>query len=418
MLNRLKLLIPFLLFFACNQGKIPETEGPPPLVNTETRPINKQWKGIWAFQDSSVFFSNDFKGARLNGLVMDSANHFIALITGENYPINPSPWYAFQVWSKESKEITVKLTYTESRSRYYPKISYDGENFQPVDSSKVIGFEGTGWGIDHVPETIEMTLDVSSDTLWIAAQELWTSSEVKSWMDELSVADNIDQYTIGTSREGKPIWMMQIGNRDAKKSVIIISRQHPPEVTGFLAMKSFIETLSGDSEQALRFKKAFSIFNVPLMNPDGVDNGHWRHNSGGIDLNRDWQEFNQPETSAVKSFIEQKKKEGVEFVFAADFHSTWEDIYYPLDSSLLKSNELFIYDWVDQIASNLSIKNPNVKPSLYLKPTMVSRNYFYHDHQIPGIVFELGDNTERAFLAKKGKVAAEELMKILIDRLN
>ncbi|MEM6737579.1 MAG: M14 family metallopeptidase [Bacteroidota bacterium] len=418
MLNRLKLLIPFLLFFACNQGKIPETEGPPSLVNTETRPINKQWKGIWAFQDSSVFFSNDFKGARLNGLVMDSANHFIALITGENYPINPSPWYAFQVWSKESKEITVKLTYTESRSRYYPKISYDGENFQPVDSSKVIGFEGTGWGIDHVPETIEMTLDVSSDTLWIAAQELWTSSEVKSWMDELSVADNIDQYTIGTSREGKPIWMMQIGNRDAKKSVIIISRQHPPEVTGFLAMKSFIETLSGDSEQALRFKKAFSIFNVPLMNPDGVDNGHWRHNSGGIDLNRDWQEFNQPETSAVKSFIEQKKKEGVEFVFAADFHSTWEDIYYPLDSSLLKSNELFIYDWVDQIASNLSIKNPNVKPSLYLKPTMVSRNYFYHDHQIPGIVFELGDNTERAFLARKGKVAAEELMKILIDRLN
>ena len=37
----------------------------------------------------------------------------------------------------------------------------------------------------------------------------------------------------------------------------------------------------------------------PLMNPDGVDEGHWRHNTGGIDLNRDWAHYNQPETRQV-----------------------------------------------------------------------------------------------------------------------
>ena len=32
----------------------------------------------------------------------------------------------------------------------------------------------------------------------------------------------------------------------------------------------------------------FRVLAFPLMNPDGVDLGHWRHNAGGIDLNRDW----------------------------------------------------------------------------------------------------------------------------------
>jgi len=35
-------------------------------------------------------------------------------------------------------------------------------------------------------------------------------------------------------------------------------------------------------------------------------------------------------------------------------------------------------------------------------------------HGMPAIVFELGDNTPRPFLKEKGKVAAEELMKLLL----
>ena len=209
--------------------------------------------------------------------------------------------------------------------------------------------------------------------------------------------------------------MMEIGSKSRKKGLIIISRQHPPEVSGFLAMKSFIETIAGDSEQAQSFRKEYTVYNVPLMNPDGVDNGHWRHNMGGIDLNRDWQEFHQPETAAVRDFIAKKKSEGVRFVFGADFHSTWHDIYYPLDSSVVQSDALFIFDWIAKIAGRLEVDSPRVEPSKYPVPTMVSRNYFYKEHGIPSIVFELGDNTERDFLAQKGRVAAEELMKILMD---
>ena len=45
------------------------------------------------------------------------------------------------------------------------------------------------------------------------------------------------------------------------------------------------------------------------MNPDGVDLGHWRHNAGGIDLNRDWSVYNQKEIKTTVDFISKTLKE-------------------------------------------------------------------------------------------------------------
>ena len=207
--------------------------------------------------------------------------------------------------------------------------------------------------------------------------------------------------------------LMEVSSKKNKKAVMVISRQHPPEVTGFLAMKSFIETLTGDSQKAQKFRDNYDLFVVPLMNPDGVDNGNWRHNMGGIDLNRDWQDFNQPETRSVRDFLVTKESEGYEFVFGADFHSTWDDIYYPIDTTITGDKGKIVFDWIANITDRLPQKHTNVKPSTNIKPTMVSRNYFYVNHGMPAIVFELGDNTPRDFLKQKGKVAAEELMDLL-----
>jgi hypothetical protein len=180
-------------------------------------------------------------------------------------------------------------------------------------------------------------------------------------------------------------------------------------------MKSFIETMAGDSELAREFRKDFAVFNVPLMNPDGVDNGHWRHNMGGIDLNRDWQEFNQPETRAVRDFLAQKSEEGFAFVFGADFHSTWDDIYYPVDTAVTGEKGKIVFDWIERISSRLPQKKTNISASDRINPTMVSRNFFYATYGMPAIVFELGDDTPREFLKEKGRVAAEELMQLLME---
>jgi len=422
---KLKLIVILLgasILFSCKESRTDpapsgyQGQGPNPVVSTKTKPVQKQWRGTWVFQDSTVFFSNQFDGARLNGVAHDGADHYTLWITAENTPINPSPWYAFQVWSSEPRELNLKFTYDGSRSRYYPKISRDGRHFKTLDSTRVSFINpGEGdYGIKAAPEQIEISIPTGQQPTWIAAQELYTSTAVKQWVDSLSGKSFISNYEIGKSREGRAMNLMEINGGNSRKSLMIISRQHPPEVTGFLAMKSFIETLAGDSEQARRFREAFTIFNVPLMNPDGVDNGHWRHNLGGIDLNRDWWEFNQPETRAVRDFLNEKRGEGYQFVFGADFHSTWDDIYYPLDSTVTGGKGKIVFDWIQRISDRLPQKKTNISTSDQLTPTMVSRNHFFDAHDMPAIVFELGDNTPRDFLREKGRVAAEELMRLLM----
>ena len=423
----LPLFVICLLFSSCKNTeqaitKKPVTgyqgQGASPVVPTVDKPVQKQWKGIWSF-DKKTFFTNDFDGARLNGVADDGNDHYTIWITAENTPINVSPWYSFKVWTEQPREITIKLSYQNSRSRYYPKISKDGRNFKPLDSLafKIINPGEGEFGIKAAPEFAEITVAAGKEPIWISAQELYTSKRVQEWVDSLSAKPFITNYEIGKSHENRPMQLMEIKeNKSTKKALMIISRQHPPEVTGFLAMKSFIETISGDSEQAKRFRNNYDIFVVPLMNPDGVDNGHWRHNMGGIDLNRDWQNFNQPETKSVKDFLNKKSGEGYEFVFGVDFHSTWDDIYYPIDSTVTGEKGQIVFDWIESISNRLPQKRTNVKPSKKTVPTMVSRNYFYMNHNMPAIVFELGDNTPRAFLKQKGQVAAEEIMRLLLEK--
>ena len=393
-------------------------QGKSPVVPTVDRPVQKQWRGVWALNDSTVYFSNQFDGARLNGVAYDGNDHYTIWVTAENTPINVSPWYAFQVWSKEPRDITVQLSYQDSRSRYYPKISTDGRNFVPLDSTQFKAINpGEGeFGIQAAPESAEITISINEKPTWVSAQELYTSSVVQKWVDSLSQKPFVQHYPIGLSKEKRTMHLMEINeNTETQKALMIISRQHPPEVTGFLAMKSFIETIAGDSELAQAFRKEHTIFVVPLMNPDGADNGHWRHNMGGIDLNRDWQNFNQPETRNVRDFLVEKDKT-YDFVFGADFHSTWDDIYYPIDTTVTGKKGKIIFDWIANISKRLPQKKTNISASDELDPTMVSSKYFYVNHGMPPIVFELGDNTSRPFLKEKGKVAAEEIMKLLMEQ--
>ena len=373
-LYSLALLMGLFLLLSCKNQKPITTgyqgQGKSEVVSTLSKPVQKQWKGIWSFENEGTYFSNKFESGRLNGIVSDGKDHYTALITAENTPINVSPWYAFKVWSKTPKTITVKMTYQDSRSRYYPKISSDGAHFKPLDSSDVRAINpGVGaFGINAAPECIEMDLRISDTPTYVTAQELYGSTRVKKWIDSLSDKSFVSTHEIGKSRELRAMHLMEISTEAHKKAVMVISRQHPPEVTGFLAMKSFVETLAGDSEKAQQFREHFDVFVVPLMNPDGVDNGHWRHNMGGIDLNRDWQEFNQPETKSVSDFLLKKEAEGYAFVFGADFHSTWDDIYYPIDSTVTGQKGAIVFDWIRNITKRLPQKQTNIKPSRTLPP--------------------------------------------------
>ena len=119
-------------------------QAPIKIVSTNFKPTQKQWKGEYTFDNGSVVFSNDFDGARLNGVIQEKDSTYTALITSENTLVNISPRYAFKVRSKTSRKIHLMLTYQDGiRHRYYPKLSSDGEKRKALDSISYSEFIGS-----------------------------------------------------------------------------------------------------------------------------------------------------------------------------------------------------------------------------------------------------------------------------------
>ncbi|OJJ14835.1 hypothetical protein BKI52_40470 [marine bacterium AO1-C] len=386
-------------------------------VSTATKPVQKQYKGVFELSNG-VYCSNDFAGARLNGVVANNDTLITILITPENTPINFSPWYAFKIWAKKSRPMYVRITYLEGvRHRYYPKLSRNGKDWTSLHNrlyfpGKAIKAKGSR----PLPAEVTMRLDLTREPLWVAAQEIMTSSDDNAWSDKLSKLPFVTKRVIGKSREGRPLHLLKIGKANDKKMIMVLSRQHPPEVTGYLCMRAFIETICSDRPIAKKFRKVYNTYLVPMVNPDGVDNGHWRHGMGGIDLNRDWQAANQPETQAVQKFMREiKARKGGKFYFGVDFHSTWEDIYYTVDPKLKGNMPGLVPKMIKAAAAEIKNYEPNIRPSMKSGSAYVtSARYFFWKHQAEALTFEIGDHTPRALIKKKGQFAAIKLMELML----
>ena len=377
-------------------------------VSTVTRPVEKQWKGVFDKTGDEVFFGNDFSGARLNGVVKIDDNTFSVLITPENTPINGSPWYAFKVWSKTNKEIKIRFDYPPNvKHRYNAKISSYGKKWSASENGTFVKREKDS---NYV-----LKINVSKDTTWIAAQELKTSEDIRKWISTLKNKSNIAETSIGLTTEGRKIPVFSIGNPSSKNKVLISGRNHPPEVTGHYALEAFVESLTADTPLAKKFRMKFEVYVIPLLNPDGVDGGFWRHNSGGIDLNRDYNDFNQPETRAVRDFLKNEIKDANKLLFSIDFHSTHDDIYYTVDPELKGNIPGFVPNWLNKVKDGIPGYIPHVKPLYFKPPTFTLFSYLFETYKTEALVFEIGDNTPKEFIKKKGEVSGEEFMKLILE---
>lgn len=404
----------FLLFsFSCKTGEQWAGQGEIKKVVTQTVPVIKQFKGVFEIADG-IYFSNDFPGGRINGATMLDDGLVGLIISPENTPINPSPWYAFKVWSHSPKEVKIKLFYPDGvNHRYYPAMSKDGVNWAKMDSTKVrlvdenSDFVGTA-------KNAFLSMSISKDTTWIAAQQIVTEFQVDLWSKQLEVKPFVQKRVIGKSHQNRPIKVLKVGESNDKKMVVVLSRQHPPEVTGYLAMQAFVEAIADDTETAKKFRSQYNTYIIALANPDGAANGHWRHNNGGIDLNRDWEDFNQPETSAIRNFFEKKIKESDgKIYFFVDFHSTWQDIYYTIAPELKGNMPGLVPELIRLTGMELEDYDPNIRPSPGTGKRITSASYFFHNYGAESLTYEIGDNTPPEFIKLKGEITATKLMELM-----
>jgi predicted deacylase len=318
--------------------------------------------------------------------------------------INPSPWFAIRK-SEHSKSIKLELDYKNYKHRYYPKLSKDKKRWTKIDEIFISKKEdGKIVIIDFLP---------SNQKEYVASQELITDFWYDEWYNELESSGRVKREIIGFSVLRNPIHMFFAEKNINNPYILILGRQHPPEVTGAFAMRGFINELLTENFLTDSFLDRYNILFVPLMNPDGVMNGYWRYNANKKDLNRDWGIFIQPETDAVnKKLTELKNKKLALFI---DFHSTFKNLFYISDIAEESPMKIFLEDWL--LDSRKSLLEANYKYEIinsFNKDNGVSKNYIYNKYKIPSVTYEVSDNEDRDVIQQSSSILAINLMELLL----
>lgn len=401
--KNLVLYLALILMFSCKSVSTVDFEKP---VDTKTKPISLQAKQVYSIEELGVYASNQFDGARLNGFEKLNDSTAIVYVKPENEPINHSAYYAFKAWSKTPKKFYLTFRYPKGhKHRYIPKL-YKNNGWQIIDSTNIINKDTT--------VTIRVHLD--KQPLTISAQELQTSTDVMNWYTNLIKGKEYVHFkNFGKSKLGRDLPVLDIykGTKENKPIIVLLTRQHPPEVTGYFAFKEFLQIILEESQLSDNFLNKYRVLAFPIVNPDGVDLGHWRHNGGGVDTNRDWSLYNQPEIRQTVNFITKRlKKDKTELILGLDFHSTYEDVFYT--NKIRKSTTLptFIEDWFEGLEKNIPNYKVNEKAANSTSP--VSKGWFLYGHNAVGITYEIGDKTPRDQIKLVGKVTAEQMMKTLL----
>lgn len=383
---------------------------PPDVTNTVNKTLNEQPIRVIGTGSPRVWVSNEYDGARLSDFQLVGDTMYQVTILPELAPINNSPWYSFAIWSEEATRIQLKLTYPNANHRYYPKVSSDQIYWKPIHEELVKE--------DSTCTCLELQLDISKDTLWVSAQEVLTSSELDTWLANIPSDINARIDTVGFSHRNKPLKQLIIDETggNSNGTLVIVGRQHPPEISGYLTSRYFLDSMMGDSELARSFRNNFKILAYPMANPDGADGGHWRYNVGGVDLNRDWENFNQPETKAIRDAIQSFADEGNEITYGIDFHSTDENLFYPILPSIDKPNGDITYPWITEVIAEFKDDRIRIEPFDINSP--IFKNWLFKSFEADALTYEVDDELNRQKLKVIAQFSSKKLMELLLTKFD
>jgi hypothetical protein len=323
----------------------------------------------------------DFDGASASSCTITGDREFTVLVTPEHAPpINPSPWYAFRYSAQGDAPVTVTLHYLAGRHRYAPKWS-DGSTSREVP----VALSDDG-------KMAKMLLPPGAGT--VSAQELINTGDHRTDLLRWSAASGTEPFTLGQSHDGRPIEALRLGRDDAPRLVILLGRQHPPEVTGAVAMQAFVDELVTLHIGDARFGTDIQFLIVPLLNPDGVARGHWRANRGATDLNRDWGEFTQPETRAVKAWLDALPP-GVRPAAMIDFHSTSRNLFYVQGDEASERQQRFLGAWLAGRENAFPGYPFTIEPRNANPGSGTAKNWFHTTYAVPAYTYEVADTADR-----------------------
>ncbi len=375
-------------------GSVAHARPPATPVSSDTKPT---LSGCSTAQASVKF---DFEGASRSVCYVEGERTLSILVTPEHLPpINPSPWYAFRYSAAEGGNLTVHVRYLGARHRYAPKWRGRGD---PSALSIVVANDAS---------SVSITLPPGEGV--ISGQPLLTSAHYDNVLSQLTKSGGGSRIVMGQSHDGRPIEAVRLGAADAPRLVVLLGRQHPPEVSGAFAMDAFSLKIAELVRNGSINGKEFQFLVVPLLNPDGVARGHWRGNLGGTDLNRDWGTFKQPETRAVNDWLASLPPH-VRPVLMLDFHSTNRNLFYVQGDEANAQGKAFLAAWLGGKENAFAGYPFKIEPRDANPGSGTTKNWFSAKYGIPAYTFEVGDDSDPAAVRAAAEALAQNLIPSLV----
>lgn len=120
-------------------------------------------------------------------------------------------------------------------------------------------------------------------------------------------AEKFEIYLSGKSEQGRNIPLIKIGKGD--KVILAWSQMHGNESTTTKALFDLLKFLDQEisyKNEIASFLDSYSLFIIPILNPDGAE-VYTRENANEVDLNRDFQNLSQRESSYLRSVFDKLK---------------------------------------------------------------------------------------------------------------
>lgn len=191
---------------------------------------------------------------------------------------------------------------------YHMAYSFDGEHWTPILQKQIA---------ENVSR-IEIPPS-NSDSFYLGFQIPLSHDTaerfIKQWATDPASAKYITFHTIGRSLQGRPLYRMEITDRESPhrredRWVHYITQAHSHEGKSRWRVKGMIDWLLADTPEAADARKRHIWHFVMVMNPDGVNNGFTRVNMQGIDMNRAYYvKGANPQEQAHEAYLYQRDLE-------------------------------------------------------------------------------------------------------------
>lgn len=278
---------------------------------------------VWALAptrgDGAVTLSADFPNGVLGGAREIGPGEFHVRAVPAAPPRSNFLWFHFRLDGCAGREVVLHLDLaphsrdkTAGNGTRLPVVSYDQERWTGVADRQ--------WNADGSGLTVRLRCERSP--MWVASFFPYTPAHLERFAASQAGSPLFAIGTIGRTPKGRELRAITITDpavpEQGKREVLLTSLQHDLETSGALALEGFLRFLLSDAEGARRLRGAFVFRAVPIMDPDGIEQGNLYCPVGN--MNRQWGLGTTPETAAVEKLVQELAARGRRLALYMDFH--------------------------------------------------------------------------------------------------